>query len=88
MQFEIENGQDMLIVCATALTLENFVSFRDMIILPQFQISHWDRLAKNVKSRCVQVIPRFTACFTNCINKLLSFQNERNSYFVAACRKK
>ena len=31
-----------------------------MILVPFFQIPHGDRLAKNVKSRCVQVIPRST----------------------------
>ena len=31
-----------------------------MILVPFFEIPHRDRLAKNVKSRCVQIIPRFT----------------------------
>ena len=29
-----------------------------MILVPFFEIPHMDRLAKNVKSRCVQIIPR------------------------------
>ena len=34
-----------------------------MILLPFFDIPHGDRLAKNVKSRCVQVLSRSTAKF-------------------------
>ena len=42
------------------VTLENWISFLDvqMILVPFFEIPHGDRLAKNVKSLCVQVIPR------------------------------
>ena len=32
-----------------------------MILVPFFEIPHGDRLDKNVKSRCVQVIPRSMA---------------------------
>ena len=32
-----------------------------MIFLPFFEIPHGDRLAKNIKSLCVQVISRSTA---------------------------
>ena len=32
-----------------------------MILVPFFEIPYWDRLAKNVKSRCVQIILRSTA---------------------------
>ena len=31
-----------------------------MILIPFFEIPHRDRLAKYVKSRCVQIIPRST----------------------------
>ena len=31
-----------------------------MILVPFLKTPHGDRLAKNVKSRCVQVIPRST----------------------------
>ena len=31
-----------------------------MILLPFFEIPHREELAKNVKSRCVQIIPRST----------------------------
>ena len=32
-----------------------------MILVPFFEIPHRNRLAKNIKSRCVQIIPRSTA---------------------------
>ena len=37
-----------------------------MILVPFFEIPHRDRLAKNVKSLCVQVIPRSTASTGKC----------------------
>ena len=45
------------------VTLENYMSFQDvqMILVPYSKIPHRDRLAKNVKSRCVQIILRSMA---------------------------
>ena len=43
-----------------------------MILVPFFKIPHRDRLAKNVKSRCVQIIPRSTVKATTYFFKFLT----------------
>ena len=49
------------------VTLENWVSFQDvqMILVQIFEIPYGDALAKNVKSRCVQIIVRSTDIITH-----------------------
>ena len=58
----------------TPETLENQISLQDvqMILVPFFEIPYGNRLAKNVKSRCVQIIPRSTAYHTSALARILS----------------
>ena len=56
-------GQDNISWSAhSPVTLENWISFQDgqMILIPFFEIPYGKRLAKNVKSQYVQVIPKST----------------------------